>query len=631
MVKNYDSGSIKNLQFPESIRAKPSLYVGSLGNDALFHLFKEVSENVVDEALGGHASECVIEFGEDQTITVFDNGRGIPFGKTKITDQLRGGHVLVPTLKAAVAFTHTSGKFNSESYEVSRGTHGLGVKCNNALSTRFEVWTCHKDNTEKWEYVGYAKGIEKAYKTGSSLNLPVNSVSGKKPSKGTVIRWTPDLDVLGASKISIANVSEWLTMASYFTKGLEFTAVLPNGKKKTFFSENGVADYLQARLVKVKTEPINPAKFVYQDPLVDCVFQMTAYDGCDMQSFTNGLNNPDKGNHFNALFVALSASLEKYVKRGQEFGVMELREGMVGLVNVKLSSPKFSSQTKEKLVDERAAKPLQDILLAAFTSFFAKNKAFAESMCERASSLRELKNKFSASKAVLNKLKHVSRMGFPAKAAISPNCKSEDRELFLLEGESAASLSRSALYAGFQELLPLKGKPMNSMKATEERVLLSQEIVYILAMIGFNPNAPDPLSKLRVSKIILMSDPDPDGHHINSLLLALFYKYLPQLIDRLMVYVAETPEYFAETKAGYVFGDTTQDMIKKITAIGQPNARINHVKGYGEFELAPLRSLVFEPATRRLIQLQPLTSKDRKVFDAVMGESVEGRKLLLGI
>ena len=190
---------------------------------------------------------------------------------------------------------------------------------------------------------------------------------------------------------------------------------------------------------------------------------------------------------------------------------------------------------------------------------------------------------------------------------------------------------RSARYAAFQELLPLKGKISNATRKSEEQVLLDQEVIYALTMIGFNPALPDPLSKLRVGKIIFLADPDPDGHHINCLLLALKFRYMAPLIDRGMIYVADTPEFFAETKGGYIFGDSTRDMHAKLKAAGYPNARINHVKGYGEFEVGPLKELVFAPETRRLIQIQPMTAKDKQTFNAIMGESVEGRKLLLGV
>jgi DNA gyrase subunit B len=361
---------------------------------------------------------------------------------------------------------------------------------------------------------------------------------------------------------------------------------------------------------------------------------MTSADGCEVQAFTNGLNNPDKGNHFNSLFVSLMAALTPYIKRGQAFGQQELRDGLVGLVNVKISSPKFSSQTKEKLVDERAGKPLQELLTASLKDFFAKNRGLAAQLCERATELRKLKSKFTASKQVLSKIKMAQKIGMPAKASTSLQCKPEHRELFLLEGESAAGLCRSARYPGFQEILPLKGKISNALKRSEEAVLLDQEVLYALAMIGFNPagaTAQEQVAKIRVGKIIFMADPDPDGHHINSLLLALNFKYMPDLIDRGLIYVADTPEFFSETKGGFVFGDSTQDMHKKLKAAGYPNARINHVKGYGEFEVGPLRDLVFSPETRRLIQIKPMTAKDKQIFNDIMGESVQGRKLLLGV
>ena len=383
-------------------------------------------------------SKCSIELGADGSITVYDNGRGIPFGKTAISDQLRGGHTQIPTLKAVVAFTHTSGKFGGEAYEASRGTHGLGIKCNNALSLEFEVWTSHKANPDKWEYVRYEKGIEKKYLMGK--RPPASRANDKVPMKGTVVRWKPDLALLGATKVSVASIAYWLKLASYFTPGLTFTAVLPDGKKKSYYSENGPIDYLADQVEKLKVETLHPKVFVYRDALVDCVFQMTSADGCEIQAFTNGLNNPDKGNHFTSLGTAILNGLTPYIKRGQEFGIQEVRDGLVGLVNVKISSPKFSSQTKEKLVDERAGRPLQELLTTALKDFFAKNKALAILMCERATELRKMKSKFTASKAVLNKVKAAQRIGMPAKASTSLQCKPEHRELFLLEGESAAGL-----------------------------------------------------------------------------------------------------------------------------------------------------------------------------------------------
>lgn len=786
MTKTYDSSKIKNLQFPESIRAKPSLYVGELGNDALFHLFKESVENVVDEALAGHATECIIQIGADQTMTVYDNGRGIPYGTTQIADQLSGGHASIPTLKAIVAFTHTSGKFDSDSYEVSRGTHGLGIKCNNALSDTFEVWTSHKDNEKIWEYVKYEKGHAKEHKLGKKP--PADPVSNQVPKKGTVMRWTPDLKLLGATKVSIADIANWLTMASYFTEGLKFVAVLPNGKSKTFVSENGVQDYLTDRIAKLKCELISPTVFTYKDPLVDCAFQFTNVDGCEVQAFTNGLLNPERGLHFNSMYAALYTALTPYIKKRQEFSPSDLREGMIGLVNIKLSGPKFSSQNKTKLVDERAGKPLGEILLKAFVAFFAKHKKLAEIVCGRAFELNQLKTQFKASKASMTKIKKAIGRGLPLGAATSPNCKPEEREVFLVEGASAGGSAKVAREAYYQEVLPLRGKVKNVLKDKGEEGLTSDQVMNALSMIGFDPGKADPLSRLRVSKIINLSDPDPDGPlvgntevlvkineewevktmrellsirtsfkvitwtgtlfktaeafasyegdtaeiyrvkighlhydctpkhkwpvmhkgvqtiieaqdlktgyevimhpayaeggevntaklanvktpalghissvkrkkmnvwvgcltvpthhnfmlasgvmtgncHINTLLLGLFYKFLPQLYERGLVYVVDSPEYYEIVGTEVITGATADIVQEKLTK-RKLKGRPHHIKGWGEVSPDVLAKLAFDPSTRKLIKIKAVETEHGVEFVKLMGTSVEARKLLLGI
>ena len=380
---------------------------------------------------------CVLEFvhGEDYDLfSLVENFNHTVKGITHINKVNA-----VPVYDITVDDTHT---FFIEPGVLVSNTHGLGIKCNNALSEVFEVWTSNRANSKKWEYVRFEKGIEKAYTVGTPP--PKSAVTGKTPIKGTVVRWKPDTKLLGATAVSVAAIANWLKLTAYFTTNLTFTAVLPNGKSRTFHSENGPIDYLADQIEKLKVQPLSPKVFIYSDAFVDCVFQLTNADGCEVSAFTNGLANPDKGVHFTSVFVSLMSALTPFVKRGQEFGQQELRDGLVGLLNVKLSSPKFSSQTKEKLVDDRAGKPLQELLARAFTEFFSKNKSVAIMMCERASELRKLKSKFTASKNVLNKIKSGQRIGIPAKASSCNNCKPEDRELFLLEGESAAGLCAAA-------------------------------------------------------------------------------------------------------------------------------------------------------------------------------------------
>lgn len=632
---HYDASSIKHLSSKDAVRKKPSMYIGPTDGSGIFTLIREVLDNAKDENLAGHGRHCEVFVDDDGSYWITDDGRGMPVGDMQVTDSVSGKKYSMPALQAITSLLHAGGKLDqgNTAYKISAGSHGVGQKASNFLSDLFEVWTFSKmtrAEPPRWYHIGYEKGVLK-----SPMRMlkaaPDHPFLDKKVSKGTVVHLKPDLTIFSEKKFPLSMVAEWGQIAAYFSNKLKITFAHHSGKQREFYAEDGPSEYVADKVTKLKCKPLNPLVFSLRNELVDCVFQFTDADACELQAFTNGLNNPDKGFHFNSLFTALYASLEPYIKKKQEFSPAEIKEGVVGLINMKLSAPQFSSQTKEKLSDARAGKPLQDMLLKAFTEFFTKHKALASQVCERAFALRQLKTQFTASKQVLNKLKSVARIGLPAKAAVSPNCKPEDRELYLLEGESAASLARSALFSGFQELLPLKGKPSNSLKKSEEQVLLDQEIIYTLAMIGFNPNSPEPLGKLRVGKVIFLADPDADGAHINCLLLALKVKYLPGLIEQGRVYVADTPEFFSETKGGYIFGDSIPDMKAKLATAGYPNSRINHVKGYGEFELGPLRQLVFAPETRRLIQLQPMTKKDKDTFQTIMGESVEGRKLLLGV
>lgn len=631
----YDADSIKHLSSRDALRAKPTMYIGPIDASGIFTLVREVADNAKDENLAGHCSAMEIMVDDDGSFWVHDNGRGMPVGDMKVVDSVSGKKYTMPALQAITSLLHAGGKLeqHNTAYKISAGSHGVGQKASNFLSDEFEVWTysaMSKNAERHWYHIGFRKGLLK--ETMAKCKAPEHPWLEKRFKSGTLVRLKPDLSIFSDKKFPLSMIAEWAQIAAYFSNQLRITFSHHSGKERVFYAEDGPAEYVTDKIAKLKCKVLHPAVFSFRNELVDCVFQFTDADACEFYAFTNGLANVDKGLHFNSVFAALFESLEPYVKKKQEFGPAELKEGIVGLVNIKLSAPQFTSQTKEKLGDARAGKPLQAMLLAEFKSFFSKNKALATAVCERAFALRQLKTQFTASKQVLNKLKQVNRIGLPAKASVSPHCKPEDRELYLLEGESAAGLARSALYPGFQELLPLKGKISNALRKSEEQVLLDQEVVYALSMIGFNPNSPEPLSKLRVGKVIFLADPDPDGHHINCLLLALKFKYLPGLIESGMVYVADTPEFFSEIRPGdYVFGDSIQDMKKKLEASGKPNARINHVKGYGEFEIKPLRELVFDPETRRLIQLKPMDKQDRKTFEAIMGESVEGRKLLLGV
>lgn len=781
--KAYDASSIQHLSGAEAIRKKAGMYIGATDGTGIFTILREVLDNVRDENLAGRGTTCEIYVGDDGSFTVVDDGGGMPVGLMSVTDAVSGKKYKMPAIQAITGLVHAGGKMDADSsaYATSVGSHGVGQKATNFLSDSFEVTTF---NQGSWWSIGYRKGKLKLAL--AKCSAPDHPFRNRKLKRGTLITFKPDYTIFSERKFPLSMIHEWATNAAYFTHKMRITFAHFSGKEREYYAPEGPKSYVEDRLVKLKATPLDGSKPLhYTDKLVDCVFQYTNVDGCELQSFTNGLSNPERGIHFNAFFSALHTALAPYAAKRQEFSAVELREGIVGLVNVKLSAPKFASQTKEKLTDPRGGKPVEVLLLDAFNKFFAANRAMAARICARAHELRTLKNQFTASKNVINAIKKVRSSGFPAKAAMSPNCKAEDRELILIEGESAAGTARQARNPHFQELLPLKGKPANVFKTDREKALTNEEVLNALAMIGFDPGKADPFANLRVGKIILLADPDPDGPlvvdtklnvidpatntwvtrqlgdldinlshtviawkgthfgtaqalvsfdgeeqtvklkfggftetctlthkwpvvtrlgtvewveaqnlkpgleilthpkagviatrnlcgyqgygtaklmsvkrkgvkqvrcltvptagnfllesgvvtsncHINSLLLALFFKFFPRLFELGIVYVAAAPEFYEVVGKELIRGSTPQEVLTQLTKL-KAKGRANHIKGWGEVPPEVLELLAFNPSTRKLIKIEPVTADHGRSFEDLMGTGVAARKALLGI
>ena len=480
--KSYDSSNIKTLQFPENVRQKPTLYIGPIDERGILTILREVADNIVDEALAGRATSCDIfmckpEGSKMVGFFVLDDGEGIPVKPMKIKN-IDGTEIKIPAIKAILSMMHTSGKFNDESYAASRGSHGLGIKASNALSKVYHVWTFRDD---KWWEISFKKGLIKTELR--ACPAPEHPGTGKALKRGTLVYFEPDSDIFtamqdrslqsmfDAKSATLTYLLEWCRLASYFTQGLTLRVHHYTGNTKEFFSENGPADFIKRRLALLNKaaekegEEVallrDDAEFTFQDSLVECVVAFTNADGSNLDAFTNGLRNVEGGVHVDAFLGSLKTSLAEFAPKKSLYTVRELREGLVALVNVKLSAPSFDSQTKEKLVDDRAGKPVQELLTTALTSFFKKHKALALAICERANNIHALKSRFTASKKVINSLRNVAKKGLPVKASLAPNCKAHERELYIIEGDSASGTCKSARDAYYQESLPIKGKVMN--------------------------------------------------------------------------------------------------------------------------------------------------------------------------
>jgi DNA gyrase subunit B len=626
-AKGYSEKQVKALSGLSAIRSKFEMYVGD-ADLAPWTILREAADNTVDEALAGRNNLCYIHIDQRLGHWVADNGQGIPVGDIKVEDPVTHKIHKVTALKAVVSLTHAGAKFDNKAYATSRGTHGVGIKATNALSSRFQVWTCYQG---QWYTTAYEKGKEvEAIKKCKAPKLP----NGKHPKRGTVIHFKQDPTLLGNNGFPASVVFEWSKLTAYMLPKFRVLveARTPKGdvKSREFYYENGPKDYIEDQIKSLGATPLGKP-FFHTSPLVDLALVFTNYTDNATSFYTNGLKNSGGGSHSESMFKALAHAIKPYAKgRGKkkaEFTVHDLKEGIVGVLNCKLSSPKFGGQTKEKLVDERAKVPLYEELLVAFKTFFDKNKKLAATLCEQAMKLKGLKEQFAKNKAAMRELNRAKTMGLSAKFASAPRAKPHERETYLVEGDSAGGTAKQARDKGFQEVLPLKGKIINTMRATPEKALASEEVIGILAAIGYDPKARDPMQNLRTGAIMMLADPDPDGKHINSLNCTLIYKYLPELFERGMVYVVDAPEYYARVKGAVITGDTLEEVRAQVPK----GTDIQHIKGWGQINADVLEPLAFNPATRRLVQLQAIKQGDQVEFVKLMGEDPEYRRELLGV
>ena len=594
----YNSDSIETLRYPDNVRKNPSMYIGGTDEHGLFVIVREPADNAVDEYLAGRNKFVAVMIDKDGSFWIQDGGSGIPQG-VKVVETNINGKVLkskMPTMQAVFGELHTSGKFRSEAYATSIGSHGVGVKGTNATSEYLDVVTCYKGT---WYTIGFKKGVLKMPVGGT--NAPKSPFTGKTLTKGTLIHFKPDQTIFSAKN-----------------PGLQ-VVINVKGKQKSYLSKEGPKEYINKRLTTMEAAA-EPDFFEYNSELCHAVVAFSNADGFELKGFTNGLANSQGGKHVDTVANALYEGIQPHRLTKQTFSAADFRDGMVGIVNAKLHKAAFSSQDKARLTDDRmASKEFLASVVEAAKKFFNANKAMAKRVCERSAKINELKTKFKASKAVATELNKVKRQGLPPNYA--PAHKSvpvKDRELFIVEGDSAAGGVRQ-VRAPNQALLPLSGKILNVLKSRGDKALLSKAILNILGAIGFDPKQEDPLKKLQVGKIICLSDADPDGSHINCLLQALFSRYLPGMYEQGMVYVADMPEFYAINKDQIFTGDSLSDVQGKL-AKAKVKADVLHAKGWGEVDAQVLKILAVD-STRRLIKLKPLSATDLSTFNSLMGKA----------
>jgi len=612
----YDASKVKTLAFPESVRKNPAMYIGGTDAHGLFVILRETLDNWVDEFLAGRNTFGAVKLEADGSYWVLDGGSGIPQGIAVGEINVNGKIVKTktPTMQNIFGTLHTSGKFESEAYAVSIGSHGVGVKGTNATSEFFDVVTCYKG---KWYKIGFQKG--KLTTPVQECKAPKSPFTDKPLAKGTLIHYKPDASIFSVKTFPPSMLVEWAEVQAYLNPGLRILVNI-KGKQKQFFSETGPSEYIQKRLNVLKAAS-EPEMFEFNNELGQCVVAFSNANDVELRGYTNGLGNSQGGKHVDSVIASLFEAIKPYMGSNKvAFTARDFADGMVGIVNAKLHKASFSSQDKAKLVDDRMGQPFRDMVLPVAKKFFAGNKAMTKRLVDRATKINELKNKFKASKAVASDLNALKRNGLPPNyAPAARGTPIPDRELFIVEGDSAGGGFRKVRHP-WQALLPLSGKIMNAIKKGE-KALISKAVLNILAAIGFDPKQSDPLKKLQVGKIILLADADPDGSHINCLVHALISKYLPGMYDQGMVYVADMPEFYAIKGTQLFTGDKLSEVKAKMAKAGI-KADVLHAKGWGEVDPQVLKILAVN-GTRRLIKINPLTADDVRVFHGLMGMDID--------
>lgn len=502
---SYTSENIQTLHFPDNVRVSPGVYIGAVDSDGYWLILREGLDNGLDEFLAGRNSGVALVEDKDGSFWIYDQGAGIPQGTKTITVNLNGKQIKseMPTMQAVFSELHTSGKYHSDAYKTSVGSHGLGVKASNALSEFFNVTTCYQG---KWYSIGFKKGI---------LTEPVTQCKapifrGKTLSRGTLIHLKHDATIFKKDKnLDLNKAKSWAEITSYLNPGFTALIIDKSGNQYKYRSKEGAKEFVNKILSDLKAEA-ESTFFEFKNELADVVVSFSNAEGNNIRGYTNGLYNSDGGKHVDSVANALFNACKPYSKSRQTVSAYDFKEGLVGIVNMHLHKAEFSSQDKLKLTDSRAGADFQKMLETAAVAFFKKNKALAQKLCEKASKLSELRNQFKASKKMISAINAAKKKGMPAKyAPYDSRSKLEDRELLIVEGLSAAGGLRQ-VRASNQALYPIKGKITNLIK-NKDKGLESEEVINILSAIGYDPKSENPMSKLQVGRVICLADADDDG------------------------------------------------------------------------------------------------------------------------
>ena len=622
MGEQYGADQIQILEGLEAVRKRPGMYIGSTSARGLHHLVYEIVDNAVDEALAGYCDSIDVTINEDNSITVMDDGRGIP-----VDIQKKAG---LPAVEVVFTILHAGGKFGNGGYKVSGGLHGVGASVVNALSEWLEVQVYKDGNI-----------YQQRYERGK-VTYPLKIVGKCGPEQhGTRVTFLPDKEIFEETVYDYDTLKIRLRETAFLTKNLKIILKdhRDEKKEKVFHYEGGIKEFV-TYLNKGKT-PIYD-QVIYCEGTREGVYVEVSMQHNDsytenIYTFVNNINTPEGGTHLTGFKNALTKTFNDYAREKKllkdsedNLSGEDIREGLTAIISVKIEDPQFEGQTKQKLGNSEARAAVDNIVSEQLTYFLEQNPAVAKSMCEKSILAQRARAAARKARDLTRRKSALDGMALPGKLADCSDKNPENCEIYIVEGDSAGGSAKTARSRATQAILPLRGKILNVEKARMDRIYGNAEIKAMITAFGTGIHDDFDISKLRYHKIIIMTDADVDGAHISTLLLTFIYRFMPELIKQGHVYLAQPPLYKVEKnkKVWYAYSDDELNSILK--EIGRDNSnKIQRYKGLGEMDAEQLWETTMDPERRILLRVnmdEETTSEVDLTFTTLMGDQVEPRR-----
>jgi DNA gyrase subunit B len=618
----YKADSIQVLKGLEAVRKRPGMYIGSTSENGLHHLVYEVVDNSIDEALAGHCDTINVTIHPDNSITVQDNGRGIPVDMHP-TERM-------PAVEVALTVLHAGGKFDKSSYKVSGGLHGVGVSVVNALSERLEVVVDRYGSRHRMAFVR-GKTVKKL------------EVLGKARGTGTTVRFKPDPEIFTVLEFNYSTLADRLRQLAFLNKGITITLKderEDRKKQETFLAKGGLIEFVQWLNRNKKPLHAKPISLTATKDEVEVDLALQYEDGYNENTFTfvNNINTHEGGTHLTGFKSALTRTINDVAKRRdflkkEDFTLSgeDIREGLTCVLHVKVKEPQFEGQTKTKLGNSEVEGIVKAVVNEHLGNYLEEHPPVARNIIEKAVSAARAREAARKARDLVRKKSGLENAVLPGKLA---DCSLDDpahTEIYLVEGDSAGGSAKQGRNRSFQAILPLRGKILNVEKARIDKILSNEEIRAIITAVGTGVREDFKLDDARYHKIILMTDADVDGAHIRTLLLTFFFRQMQELIEAGYVYIAQPPLYrVAKAKEefyAYTEGERDEYTKRLTNGDGRGSINVQRYKGLGEMNPDQLWRTTMDPATRTILRVTMEDAVEAsKLFDELMGDEVEPRR-----